>query len=45
MKPWLKRRKNLGVYETLFAELQLEDDCNYKDYLQITSENLKKYFS
>ena len=25
MKPWLKRRKNLEFYETLLAELRLED--------------------
>ena len=29
MKPWLKRRKNLGFYETLLAELQLEDEYDY----------------
>ena len=30
MKPWLKRRKNLGFYETLLAEPQLEDEYNCK---------------
>ena len=30
VKPWLKRRKNLGFYETLLAELRLEDEYNYK---------------
>ena len=44
MKPWLKRRKNLGFYETLLAELRSEDECNYKDYLQMTSENFEEIF-
>ena len=29
MKPWLKRRKNLGIYETLLAELRLGDKYNW----------------
>ena len=33
MKPWLKRKKNFGFYETLLAELRLEDKYNYKNYL------------
>ena len=39
MKPWLERRKNLRFYETLLAELRLEDE-----YLGITSENFKEIF-
>ena len=30
MKPWLKRRENLGFYKTLLAELRLENEYNYK---------------
>ena len=30
VRPWLKRRQRLGVYEPLLAELRLEDECNYK---------------
>ena len=44
MKPWLKRMKNLGFYETLLAELRSEDEYNYKDYLQMTSENFEEIF-
>ena len=33
MKPWLKRRENLGFYETVPAELQLEDAYNFQKYL------------
>ena len=28
-KAWLKRRKNLELYGTLLAELQLEQEYNY----------------
>ena len=44
VKPWLKRRRSLGVYETLLAELWLEDECNYKNYLRMTSENFEEIF-
>ena len=30
VKAWLKRRKNIGFYETLLAEMRLEDEYNYK---------------
>ena len=44
MKPWLERRKNLGFYEILLAELRLEDEYNYKSYLRMTSENFEEIF-
>ena len=44
MKHWVKRRQGLGVFETLLAGLQLEDECNYKDYLRMTSENFEEIF-
>ena len=44
VKPWIKRRKNLGFYETLLAELWIEDKYNYKNYLQMTSENFEDIF-
>ena len=34
VKPWLKRRKNIGFYETLLAELRLEDEYNHKILLK-----------
>ena len=44
MKLWLKGRKNLQFYETLLAELWLDEECNYKNYFQMTSENFDKIF-
>ena len=44
MKPWLKRRQSLGIYETPLAGFQLEDECNYKNYLRMTSENFEGIF-
>ena len=44
MKPWLKRRKNLEFYETLLAELRLQDEYNYNILLRMTSENLEEIF-
>ena len=44
MKPWLKRRKNLGFYETLLAELLLEEEYNYNILLRMTSENSEEIF-
>ena len=44
MKPWLKRRKNLEFYETLLAELLLEEEYNYNIILQMTSKNHEELF-
>ena len=44
MKPWLKRRKNSEFYETLVAELWLENEYNYNILLRMTSENCEKIF-
>ena len=44
VQPWLKRIKNLEFYETLHAELRLEDNYNYDIILRITSENFEKLF-
>ena len=44
VKPWLKRRKNLEFYQTLPAELQLEDEYNYNIILPMTSENFEEIF-
>ena len=44
VKSWLKRRQSLEVYETLPAKLQLEDECNYKHYLRMTSEYFEEIF-
>ena len=43
VKPWLKRKKNLEFYETLLAELRLEDEHNYNILLLLKTS--KKYFS
>ena len=44
VKPWLKRRQSLGVYETLLVELRLEDEYNYKNHLRMTSKNFEEIF-
>ena len=44
VKPWPKRRKELGFYETLIAELRLEDEYNYKNYLRMTFLNFEEIF-
>ena len=44
MKPWLKRKKPLEFYETLLAELRLEDKHNYNILLRMTFENFEEIF-
>ena len=44
MKPWLKRRKNLEFYETLIADLRLEEEYNYNILLRLTPENSEEIF-
>ena len=44
MRPWLKRRKNVELYRTLFAELPLEEEYNYNLLLRITSELFEEIF-
>ena len=42
MKLRLKRRKYFRVFETLLAELRLEDEYNYKNYLRMSFENFEE---
>ena len=44
VKPWFKRKKNLEFYETLLAELRLENEHNYDILLRMTSENFEEVF-
>ena len=44
MKPWFKTRKNLRFYETLLAELLLEEEYNYNILLRMSSENSEEIF-
>ena len=44
VKAWLKRRKNLELYGTLLAELQLEQEYNYNILLWMTSESFEEIF-
>ena len=44
MKACLKRRKNLELYETILAELWLEEEYNYNILLGMTSENFQEIF-
>ena len=39
MKPWLNRRNELGVYNTLLRELRMEDEGEYKRFLRMIPEN------
>ena len=38
VKPWLNRRNELGVYNTLLRELLMEDEGEYKKFLRMTPE-------
>ena len=38
MKPWLNRRNELGIYNTLLRELLMEDEGEYKNFLIMTPE-------
>ena len=38
------KEENLGFYETLFAELRLEDEHNCNILLRMTSENFEEIF-
>ena len=44
MKPWFRRRKNWELYETLLAELRLEEEYNYNILLRMTCENFEEIF-
>ena len=44
VKPWFTGRKNLEFYETLLAELLLEEQYNYTILLRMTSENPEEIF-
>ena len=39
VKPWLSRRSELGVYNTLLQELRFEEINDYKKFLRISPEN------
>ena len=38
VKPWLVRRPQLGAYDTLLSELQMEEESEYKNYLRMSPE-------
>ena len=35
VKPWLKRREERGIYNTLVRELRLEEELEYKKFLRM----------
>ena len=41
VKPWLKRREERGIYNTLVRELRLEEELEYKKFLRTFDELLK----
>ena len=44
VKPWLKRRINLGLYETLVQEIRFEDKSEYKKPLCMTPQDFDEIF-
>ena len=44
VRPSLKWKKNSEFYETLLADLWLEEERNYKTLLRMTSENSEEIF-
>ena len=44
VKPWLERRNQLGVSDTLLSELRLEEEEEYKNYLKMTPGCFDKLF-
>ena len=44
VKPWLRRRINLGVYETVVQELRPVDELQYKKILGMTLQNFDEFF-
>ena len=39
IKPWLRRRINLGLYEKQVQELRFEDESEYKKLLRMTPQD------
>ena len=44
VKPWLKIRKKIFFYETLLAELLLQEEYSYNILLRMTSEKPEEIF-
>ena len=42
VKPWLKRRINLGLYEMLVQEIRFEDKSKYKKLLCMIPQDVEK---
>ena len=38
VKPWLQKRTQLGIYDTLLQELRLEEEEDYKKFLRMSTE-------
>ena len=45
VKPWLTRRNELGVGNTLLEEFRLENDEEYKQFLRMSPENFEELLS
>ena len=43
VKPWLRKRINLGVYETLVQELRPVDELEYKRIRGMTPQNFDEF--
>ena len=44
VKPWLERRNQLGMCDTLLSELRLEEEEEYKNYLRMNPGCFDKLF-
>ena len=44
VKPWIVRRSQLGAYDTLLSELQIEEESEYKNYLRMSPECFDELF-
>ena len=45
VKPWLQKRRELGVCDTLLLELRFREEQKYKKFLRMTSDNFDEILS
>ena len=44
IKPWLRKKINISLYETLVQELRFEDKSEYKKLLRMTPKHFDEIF-
>ena len=45
VKPWLQKRRELGVCDTLLLELRFREEQEYKKFLRMISDNFDEILS